>query len=313
MSNFDIQLARHIICRVIGDGRLIRVRMVTLYRVSFCMQPTLAFLLLTFVSLACRLSQLPLAGSNPTPLSTATLVLATFTTPTPTLESVKTATSPPTQTPTPTEIPPLVPSPTNSPTPPGTPLPEANPTSADKPVSESPAAIATSMPVEPTLAPEEELSTPPVPAPTVDFVLRWVRLRTNEENSWDGTLGPGQCGSDHSIYVHVADAQEKLLDDILVGDKYGNFEVPTGVDGSGVVRILVWSAAMEVAVMGHKDGTRYTSDFTPPLSTLDEQIPLDWLQQAGYCDSPEDCQWRVENNQLCRGHYSYDVVFQRTW
>ena len=277
------------------------------------MQPTLAFLLLTFVSLACRLSQLPLAGSNPTPLSTATLVLATFTTPTPTLESVKTATSPPTQTPTPTEIPPLVPSPTNSPTPPGTPLPEANPTSADKPVSESPAAIATSMPVEPTLAPEEELSTPPVPAPTVDFVLRWVRLRTNEENSWDGTLGPGQCGSDHSIYVHVADAQEKLLDDILVGDKYGNFEVPTGVDGSGVVRILVWSAAMEVAVMGHKDGTRYTSDFTPPLSTLDEQIPLDWLQQAGYCDSPEDCQWRVENNQLCRGHYSYDVVFQRTW
>jgi hypothetical protein len=140
-----------------------------------------------------------------------------------------------------------------------------------------------------------------------------VRLRTNEENSWDGALGPGQCGSDHSIYVHVADAQEKLLDDILVGDKYGNFEVPTGVDGSGVVRILVWSAAMEVAVMGHKDGTRYTSDFTPSLSTLDEQIPLDWLQQAGYCDSPEDCQWRVENNQLCRGHYSYDVVFQRAW
>jgi hypothetical protein len=138
-------------------------------------------------------------------------------------------------------------------------------------------------------------------------------LRTNKQNSWDGTLGPGQCGSDHSIYVHVADKQENLLNDILVGDKYGNFEVPTGVDGPGVVRILVWSATMELAVMGHKDGTRYTSDFTPPLSTVDEQIPLDWLQQAGYCKSPEDCKWRVENNQLCRGHYSYDVIFQRTW
>ena len=140
-----------------------------------------------------------------------------------------------------------------------------------------------------------------------------MRLRTNAENSWDGVLGPGECGSDHSIYVYVADAQENLLDGILVGDKYGNFEVPTGVDDLGMVRILVWNATMELAVMGHEDGTRYTSDFTPPLSTLDEHIPLDWLQQAGYCESPEDCQWRVENNQLCRGHYSYDVIFQRTW
>jgi hypothetical protein len=143
--------------------------------------------------------------------------------------------------------------------------------------------------------------------------MRYVRMRTNEENSWDGTLGVGQCGSDHSIYVHVADVQENLLDGILIGDRFGNFEVPTGVDGPGAVRILVWNATMELAVVGHQDGTRYTSQFTPALSTLDEHIPLDWLQQAGYCVSSEDCQWRVENNQLCRGHYSYDVIFQRTW
>jgi hypothetical protein len=143
--------------------------------------------------------------------------------------------------------------------------------------------------------------------------MTYVRLRTNEENSWDGTLGPGQCGSDHSIYVHVADAQENLLDGVLIGDRFGNFEVPTGVDGKGAVRIQVWSATMELAIVGHQDGTRYTSEFTPPLSTLDEDIPLDWLQRAGFCESPEDCQWRVENNQLCRGHYSYDVIFQRTW
>jgi hypothetical protein len=99
----------------------------------------------------------------------------------------------------------------------------------------------------------------------------------------------------------------------LIGDKFGNFEVSTGTDGFGVVRILVWSATMELTVVGHGDGTRYTSEFTPPLSTLDEQIPLAWLQEPGYCTSPQDCQWRVENNQLCRGHYSYDVIFQRTW
>jgi hypothetical protein len=185
--------------------------------------------------------------------------------------------------------------------------PEASQASVD---SSQPAP--TPIPVEPTPLLQAAAATP-LSAPTVDFALRWVRLRTNEENSWDGTLGPGQCGGDHSIYVYVADAQEKLLDGILIGDKYGNFEVPTGVDGPGKVRILVWSAAMELAVMGHQDGTRYTSNFTAPLSTLDEQIPLDWLQQAGYCDSAEDCQRRVDNNQLCRGHYSYDVAFQRTW
>jgi hypothetical protein len=180
----------------------------------------------------------------------------------------------------------------------------------------TPALLPNDTPVSEVTMPPESTATPVPAAPataSLDFVMRYVRLRNNQENSWDGTLGPGRCGSDHSIYVHVADAQENLLDGVLIGDKYGNFEVPTGVDGPGAVRILVWSATMELAVMGHQDGTRYTSNFTPPLSTVDEDIPLDWLQQSGYCESPEDCRWRVDNNQLCRGHYSYDVIFQRTW
>ena len=41
--------------------------------------------------------------------------------------------------------------------------------------------------------------------------------------------------------------------------------------------------------------------------------PLDWLQQAGYCDWSEDCQGRVENNQLYREHYSDEIIFQRLW
>jgi hypothetical protein len=148
--------------------------------------------------------------------------------------------------------------------------------------------------------------------PAEDFVFEGVRMRTNRENSWNGVLNK-VCGSDHSIYVHVVDAAGVSLNDVLIGDKYGNFEVPTGPDGAGKVRILVWNATMELAVVGHQDGSRYTSPFTPPLSTLDEKIPLDWLQEAGYCESLEDCQRRVSNNQLCRGHYSYDVLFRRTW
>ena len=272
------------------------------------MKQVISCLYFSVVLLACGLGDLSFTASSPT--STPTFVVAEFRTPAPTVGSAAdsidalgntdTPAARPTATPSPSPTPEVIPTETSGAIPTPTPLPEGSPTSGPSPT----AAI-----VSPTDTPASE----PLPAPEVDFVLRYVRLRTNEENSWDGTLGPGNCGSDHSIYVHVADAQENLLDGVLIGDKFGNFEVPTGVDGPGAVRILVWSATMELAVVGHQDGTRYTSQFTPPLSTLDEDIPLDWLQQAGFCESPDDCQWRVDNNQLCRGHYSYDVIFQRTW
>ena len=255
--------------------------------------------------LGCNLAGLPLVRSRVASALTPTLVPVQFSSPTPTALPSST----PTQSPTPTTTFTALPSATFTPQlPTSTPTPLPTFTPAPPPADTASPELAA-----PTTVPEASPIPIAPPAPGVDFVLRYVRMRTNEENSWDGTLGLGQCGSDHSIYVHVADAQENLLDGILIGDKYGNFEVPTGVDGPGAVRILVWSATMELAVMGHQDGSRYTSQFTPPLSTLDEQIPLEWLQQAGYCVSPEDCRWRVDNNQLCRGHYSYDVIFQRTW
>jgi len=263
------------------------------------MNRNLLFICLPVLLLGCGLvGGSAVVESNPIPTSTVEVVSFSTFTSTPMVEETI-------ATDTPTPLPSAMPSPT-----------------AIAESTETPTAEPTATPSsEATVPPESNASPPPtdtpVPeapaAPDVDFKVRYVRMRTNEENSWDGVLGPGQCGSDHSIYVHVGDAQENLLDGVLIGDKFGNFEVPTGVDGPGAVRILVWSATMEVTVTGHQDGTRYTSDFTPPLSTLDEDIPLEWLQQSGYCESPEDCQWRVENNQLCRGHYSYDVIFQRTW
>jgi hypothetical protein len=263
------------------------------------MKYVLVMTLFVVTLLACDSSDLSLRDLTPAP--TLTIVLAEFSTPTLTPVMIE-----------------ATPIPRKSATP--RPLSTTTATSTSEP-SQTPTTTPTVEPtltleLSPTFTPASLASTPtpePPPAPAVDFVLRYVRLRTNEENSWDGTLGPGNCGSDHSIYVHVADAQENLLDGVLIGDKFGNFEVPTGVDGPGAVRILVWSATMELAVIGHQDGTRYTSQFTPPLSTLDEDIPLEWLQQAGFCESPDDCRWRVDNNQLCRGHYSYDVIFQRTW
>ena len=268
-------------------------------------------------ALACGLDQLSL--SSPTPVPTATLVVARFSTPQATF-TVSPSTSPTeTFTPLPTDTATRVVVPTETPSPVLT-TPENIATEVILPTENSPTpepapiANASGNPSAQENYTGETSSSEAQAAPSVDFSLRLVRMRTNAENSWDGTLGAGGCGSDHSIYVHVADAQENLLDGVLIGDKFGNFQVPTGVDGPGAVRILVWSATMELSVVGqHPEGRAYTSDFTPPLSTLDEAIPLDWLEAAGYCESPDNCQWRVENNQLCRGHYSYDVIFQRTW
>ncbi len=268
------------------------------------MKQTLYFLPFIVILLACSFSRLSVA--DPTPSPTPTVVVAQFSTPEPTF----------TPTPSPNLAYLLTPSPTVTPTPTEPSAPESTPVQPVEPTLEptfTPEPLPTATPVPPIPTPPTDTPAPEsTPTSAVDFVLRLVRMRTNEENSWDGKLGDF-CGSDHSIYVYVADAQENLLDGVLVGDKYGNFEVPTGIDGPGMVRILVWSATMEVAVMGHQDGTRYAGDFSPLLSTVDEDIPLDWLQQGGYCQSPEDCQQRVDSNQLCRGHYSYDVIFQRTW
>ena len=259
---------------------------------------------LILVTLACGLGN-GTATTPPTPLP-PTVAVARFNTPEPSPSPPPTATPSPTETPQPTDTATrvIIPSATTTST------VAAEETVAVAVVDSSPvAALPRPTPAQPSPPPIESPS-----LPTVDFVLRLARLRSNEENSWEGTLGAGGCGSDHSIYVHVADAQENLLDDILIGDKFGNFQVPTGGDGPGTVRILVWSATMELSVVGqHPEGRPYSSDFTPPLSTLDEAIPLGWLEEGGYCDSPEDCQQRVESNQLCRGHYSYDVIFQRTW
>jgi len=85
------------------------------------------------------------------------------------------------------------------------------------------------------------------------------------------------------------------------------------MDGPGRLKIELWSNTMALEVQGDASGAAYTSEQTLPLSTRDEDIPTEWLFQGGYCGSMEECRLRQQTNGLCRGHYSYDVTFQRTW
>ena len=220
--------------------------------------------------------------ATPTPVPTFTM---TPSPPAPTFTPTLTLTSTPMPTPTETPIP------TNTPelliTPSATPLPP--PTSPP-------------VPAEP----------PPPTRPGVDFVVIQQRMRTNEVNSWDGKVA-NNCGGDHTIYVQVVDAAGQPLTGIIVGDTYKNVRAASGSNGLGQLKIDLWSNTMALEVQGNIDGSSYTSEQTLPLSTRDEDIPADWLFAGGYCGSIAECQTRQQTNGLCRGHYSYDVTFQRTW
>ncbi len=214
----------------------------------------------------------------------------------------------PTFTPTLTPIPPTatftstpLPTPTNTPTPTVTPQPTATSTATLLPPTGPP----------PTVPPPP--TEPLQPArPNIDFVVVKQRMRSNEENSVLGKVA-NNCGGDHSIYVLVVDTAGQPLTGVIVGDTYKNVRAASGADGLGRLKIELWSNTMALEVQGNIDGTPYTSEQTLPLSTKDEDIPAEWLFAGGYCGSLAECQLRQKTNGLCRGHYSYDVIFQRTW
>jgi hypothetical protein len=221
-----------------------------------------------------------------------------------------TSTPVPTFTPTLTPLPPTF-TPTSTPTatPTLTPTKRPSPTNTLEPVV---ASTATPLPL-PTNPPPSAPTEAPAPAqPATDFIVVQQRMRTNEENSVLGKVA-NNCGGDHSIYVSVVDAAGQPITGVIVGDTYKNVRAASGSAGLGKLKIDLWSNTMALEVQGNIDGTPYTSEQTVSLSTRDEDIPAEWLFAGGYCGSIDECQLRQKTNGLCRGHYSYDVTFQRTW
>lgn len=216
----------------------------------------------------------------------------------------------PTFTLTPSPVPPtFTPTSTSTATPTFTPTQPPTPTNTAEPLIEP---TVTPPPPPPPTGPPTPIELPTPASSAVDFVVVQQRMRTNEENSVLGKVA-NNCGGDHSIYVLVVDAAGQPLTGVIVGDTYKNVREASGSAGLGKLRIDLWSNTMALEVQGNIDGTPYTSEQTLPLSTRDEDIPAEWLFAGGYCGSIADCQLRQKTNGLCRGHYSYDVTFQRAW
>ena len=124
----------------------------------------------------------------------------------------------------------------------------------------------------------------------------------------------GGCLGKHQIFVTVVDAAGTPLDGVTVEDTFQ--AVPphaSGEKGPGKLEYDLWKNGFSLHVTKKADGSPATSQVTDKLSSVDEDIPVEWLLQAHYCNSIEDCTTRKNTNQLCRGHYSYSVTFQRAY
>ena len=228
-------------------------------------------------------------------------------------ESMAMALTTPTSTPTPTAVPTDTPvPPTNTPEPTAT--PEVPPTETPVPVpSDTPVPPTdTPAPVPPTNTPgpptdtPEPTATPEPPKPAVDYVVAQASMLPNAQYN--------SCPGWHQIFVTVVDAAGNPMDGVVVEDTWGAAPPHVSGDkGPGKLEYDLWNNGFSLRVAKNPDGSPVSSEETPKLSSWDEDIPDEWLVQANYCKDMADCAARKANNQLCRGHYAYEVIFQRTY
>lgn len=139
-----------------------------------------------------------------------------------------------------------------------------------------------------------------------DFCVTFQELLSIGEN--------GGCVGNHSIYITVLQGPPpgKPLDGVVIGDTYNNVEVASGSNGPGRTEITLWSNSMTLTAKRHIDGTPYTSEESFNFTAHDELIPPEMLAAAGYCEGDvEKCRIAHQNNQVCRGHYSWRVTFHK--
>ncbi len=162
--------------------------------------------------------------------------------------------------------------------------------------------VATDIPPPPPTPTPLPPTPTPVPQPQVDFRVASTRLLSIQEN--------GGCVGMHNIFVQVVDAAGRPLDGIPVGRVWVPEDVKvTGADNKGPGRAVF-------DLFKHGDQVRvlnFSSETTRPLEVEDEKIPIPELINAGYCPNQAECQRLINENRLCRYHYSWEVVFQRTW
>lgn len=182
-------------------------------------------------------------------------------------------------------------------------------------------AVAENIPTPPptaSQAPQPTATPKQPPAPNVDYRIIEQRMLTIQEN--------GGCNGMHNIFVQVLDVNGVPVNGAVVKRIWANETAISGtkdcywnigVLGEGCVSFDLFNSGDNVQVISDPVLGNVTSETTRKLSSLDSDISVDEFIAAGYCtEGRENCEWRKNPGdrppQLCNGHYSWIVKFQRT-
>ncbi len=175
-------------------------------------------------------------------------------------------------------------------------------------------AVAKDIPAPPptnTPAPPPAPTAPPKPAGP-DFQLVSVRLWGVEENGgyFDGPSL--HCGGGRVLHAIVLDAKGNRLNGVTVKAALGaQEEIVSGNKGPGVAEFVL-GGGQELYVVRDVDGRTVTSDYARGMTTDTRAIPFDVLKGSGYCKTDTDCA-HLHAEYACKGHYSWDVTFKRSY
>lgn len=173
---------------------------------------------------------------------------------------------------------------------------------------------------QPTAAPVAPTAAPVAQAPSgVDYKITETRMLNINEN--------GGCMGRHNFYVQVIDANGAPVNGAVVGRQWVPGETMIsgqkdcfwniGVTGQGCAHFDIYNASDNVLILADPQLGPVKSEVSRTLTTKDADQSIDDLISSGYCtEGRENCEWRKNPGdrppQLCGGHYSWFVKFQRT-
>ncbi len=120
------------------------------------------------------------------------------------------------------------------------------------------------------------------------------------------------CEGMNVLFVRVVDAAGNPLDGVIVRVRWdgGQEEIVSGSKAPGRAEFPLYGAYW-AQIVRDVSGRAYTSQETRRIDSVYPDYAD--LIQAGYCTDEADCREKDARRQLCYGHYSWEVEFQRTW
>jgi hypothetical protein len=82
--------------------------------------------------------------------------------------------------------------------------------------------------------------------------------------------------------------------------------------GDGRVEFVLGSG-QAVKVVRDNDGREVTSEVATGLSTVNWEIPYEYLIAAKYCTDEAECKEWLDKSPGCYGHHSWTVTFKRKY